>query len=73
MTFFRVVGALRAYYLSAGDAANIDLDLTILAYSAGDARVRAQIIAAEGYDYARWVDDPVVEEEQEAACSQNEN
>jgi hypothetical protein len=63
---FRVVGALRACrWFTAADGEemdDIDLDLTISARSAGEARLRAQGIAAQGSDFSRWVDDPVVEE-----------
>lgn len=59
--FYRVAGALLAAYAVDGDIDRVDLDLIVPSTHPVSAEYVAKQIAVPDYNYARWVDKPIVE------------
>lgn len=64
MSFYRVAGTLRAWYVVYDEPDEVTLDLVVPGQTRYVAICRAQAIADQGYDWSRWDGDPTVEEVQ---------
>lgn len=64
MSFYRVAGTLRAWYVVYDEPDEVTLDLIVPAQTRAGAISRAQAIASQGYDWSRWYGEPAVEEVQ---------
>lgn len=62
MTYYRVVGALRAAYAVDDDEVDlVDLNLIVPATHPVTAEYAAKLIAVPDYNYTRWVGTPTIE------------